>query len=88
MLVVGSDLLERSDGSALLASAMKVASSADQAPPTEDWRVLNVLQKVCVLLCQLCRCMWLYCCSFGFVCVLVCESGGSDGCWLYSRSIS
>ena len=46
MLVVGSELLQRADSDGLMAAAMKIAESAAKAPPTEEWKVLNVLQKV------------------------------------------
>lgn len=46
MLVVGSELLQRQDGKAVLAAAMKIAdSAAGKVPPTEAWKVLNILQK-------------------------------------------
>lgn len=49
MVIVGSDILQRSDGSALLSAAMRVADSATQAPPTDEWKILNVLQKVYIV---------------------------------------
>lgn len=45
LLVVGSELLQRADSDGLMAAAMKIAESAAKAPPTEEWKVLNVLQK-------------------------------------------
>ena len=48
MLIVGSELLQRPDGGALLSAATRIADTASGAPPTEEWRVLNILQKVCV----------------------------------------
>lgn len=46
MLIVGSELMQRQDGNALLSAAMKIADSAVNAPHTEEWKVLNILQKV------------------------------------------
>jgi hypothetical protein len=48
MLIVGSELLQRQDGDTLLAAAMRIADSAQNTPPGEEWKVLNVLQKVCI----------------------------------------
>ena len=45
MLIIGSDLLQRADGNALLSTAMQIADSASSSP---EWKVLNVLQKVSV----------------------------------------
>ena len=46
MLIVGSELLQRMDGSTLLSAVMGIADSVEQPLPTEEWKVLNVLQKV------------------------------------------
>lgn len=43
MLIVGSELLQRQDGNALLSAAMTIADSAENDP---EWKVLNILQKV------------------------------------------
>lgn len=48
MLIVGSELLQREDGNTLLAAALKIADSAENAPPAEEWKVFNILQKVCM----------------------------------------
>lgn len=46
MLIIGSDLLQRSDGDTLLSAAMRIADSASSVSPPGEWKVLNVLQKV------------------------------------------
>lgn len=43
MLILGSELLQRPDSSAVMSAAMKIADSASVSP---EWKVLNVLQKV------------------------------------------
>ena len=49
MLIVGSEFLQRQDGNALLSAAMKIADSAENAPGIKEWKVLNILQKVCMI---------------------------------------
>ncbi|XP_066262320.1 NADH-ubiquinone oxidoreductase 75 kDa subunit, mitochondrial [Euwallacea similis] len=44
LIIVGSEVLERPDGSAILAAAQKL--SASTKPQEEDWKVLNILHKV------------------------------------------
>lgn len=46
MVIVGSEMLQRNDSGALLSAAMTIAGSIPNAPPTEEWRVLNILQRV------------------------------------------
>lgn len=46
MLIVGSELLQRQDGNALLSAAVKIADSAENAASADKWKVFNVLQKV------------------------------------------
>lgn len=44
LIIVGSEVLERPDGAAILAAAQKLSATA--RPQAEDWKVLNVLHKV------------------------------------------
>ncbi|XP_066139897.1 NADH-ubiquinone oxidoreductase 75 kDa subunit, mitochondrial [Euwallacea fornicatus] len=44
LIIVGSEVLERPDGSAILAAAQKLSASA--RPQEESWKVLNILHKV------------------------------------------
>ncbi|ENN77918.1 hypothetical protein HUJ04_007851 [Dendroctonus ponderosae] len=44
LIIVGSEVLERSDGSAILAAAQKLSASTH--PEAKEWKVLNVLHKV------------------------------------------
>lgn len=44
LIIVGSEVLERADGSAILAAAQKL--SASTSPEAKEWKVLNVLHKV------------------------------------------
>ena len=46
MVIVGSEILQRQDGNALLSAVMKIAGSVPEASPSEKWPVLNILQKV------------------------------------------
>lgn len=43
LIILGSEILERPDGAAILSQVQKIASSAS---PAEGWKVLNILHKV------------------------------------------
>jgi len=54
MIVVGSVALQRPDGAAIHRLASRIASSSKAADA--DWRVMNVLHRVCLVLMCMCVC--------------------------------
>ena len=50
MIILGSSALQRSDSSALLAAARRVAENAEKASGAgSDWKVFNVLHRVSII---------------------------------------